>query len=752
MPRFERAEHILEAAVEWRDRCLLKEGSVLSGKRLWTRENVQELVRDYVANPDEGEGSFFQKLKGQLKPAAPAVNQLAAEMFWVMYLVVAQGAMGGETKRSQIRDVWSWSGEALEDEVAALGLPMDDGVANPGTAYHTHRWREFRFFVTLLAQWLDLPLEARRNLLKEPWAYAAWIDGCEGVEGRQLRHALVFLLFPDEFEPIVSRSNKRDICAAYEKKWGEDSKTDLKNAFEVDRALLQIRQRLESEADPGQPVQFYREPYASVWKTGNSSVSEKKGKEESEPATEADLEGARAWFSKRFGEASVWMLSAGEGGRLWEDFQYSGLISINWKLGDLTQYESRAAMGDALGGGNPYNDTLALWQFAHEMKPGDVVIAKQGRTRLLGWGVITGDYEFDEDRPEGPNIRSVDWRWRKGLQVPKARSFAVKTLTNFTRDPYKVWVRDVFGWMEADGSEKPDPSPLPPPYELGEALEDVFLSSAEFVQILDSINLRKNLILQGPPGVGKTFIAKRVAWSVIGSKVDDCIEMVQFHQSYSYEDFVQGWRPTESGGFVLRDGVFLRFCDKARKRPDRRHVFIIDEINRGNLSKIFGELLMLIESDKRGDAFSIPLTYAQGEERFSVPENVYILGMMNTADKSLSLVDYALRRRFAFSSLRPSFNSDGFEAYLASMGVEADLIRRIIEKMSSLNETIRGDDKELGPGFEIGHSYFVPPEDQDAIDEEWYARVVRTQIQPLLAEYWFDQPQKALDLVEELLA
>ena len=146
------------------------------------------------------------------------------------------------------------------------------------------------------------------------------------------------------------------------------------------------------------------------------------------------------------------------------------------------------------------------------------------------------------------------------------------------------------------------------------------------------------------------------------------------------------------------------------------------------------------------------LTYAQGGERFSVPENVYVLGMMNTADKSLSLVDYALRRRFAFASLRPAFNSDGFEAYLASAGVEADLIRRIIEKMSALNETIRGDDKELGPGFEIGHSYFVPPEDQDAIDEEWYSRVIRTQIQPLLAEYWFDQPKKAIDLVEELLA
>ena len=312
------------------------------------------------------------------------------------------------------------------------------------------------------------------------------------------------------------------------------------------------------------------------------------------------------------------------------------------------------------------------------------------------------------------------------------------TIRGFATVPAQVTLRERVGRRNSSANTD----------QIKEAHQDLFIPRDHFARLLTSIQSRKNLILQGPPGTGKTFIARRIAWCLIGRQDNGPIEMVQFHQSYAYEDFVQGYRPTGDGGFTLKDGVFHRFCERARANPDTPHVFIIDEINRGNLSRIFGELLMLIEADKRSEDYAVALIYS--EKRFHVPDNVFILGMMNTADRSLALVDYALRRRFAFETLEPAFGRPDFEQYLIGKSADPDLVRRISDRIGELNARITNDN-ELGRGFQIGHSYFVPGKG-DKPSKAWYNHIVDTQIAPLLREYWFDSPKDVEKTVAKLTA
>jgi len=271
-------------------------------------------------------------------------------------------------------------------------------------------------------------------------------------------------------------------------------------------------------------------------------------------------------------------------------------------------------------------------------------------------------------------------------------------------------------------------------YDRDRFLEEVFFSDESYDTLAGLLSIKKSIIIQGPPGVGKTFIAKRLAYSIMGEKDDSRIQMIQFHQSYSYEDFVMGYRPDPSG-FSLRHGIFYRFCKRAEQDISSKYYFIIDEINRGNLSKIFGEVFMLIEADKRNASYAVPLTYT--EELFHIPANVYIIGTMNTADRSLAMIDYALRRRFTFFDIRPAFDDPSFRGYLEQ--VAGDLAGVVVSRLNSLNRAIEGD-ASLGKGFAVGHSYFCPANETLAIDD--YRRIVQFEIIPLLMEYWFDDVSK----------
>lgn len=317
-------------------------------------------------------------------------------------------------------------------------------------------------------------------------------------------------------------------------------------------------------------------------------------------------------------------------------------------------------------------------------------------------------------------------------------------LCNELLEDIKKNIKNLPELSEAAWKYGENPPPPKEPYTKDNFLQEVYITEKEYDKLKNLILDKKNIILQGSAGVGKSYAAKRLAYSIIGEENNERVKMIQFHQSYSYEDFIIGYRPTESG-FELKEGVFYKFCKEAEK-DGRDYFLIIDEINRGNISKIFGELFMLIENDKRKEEYALELVY-KDDEKFFVPENLYIIGLMNTADRSLAILDYALRRRFIFIDIEPAFNKPQFKNDLENKNIDKDLINKIIEKFIKLNETIKSD-KTLGKGYTIGHSYFC---NRKNLNKEDYEDIINYEIAPTLREYWFDNEDKAEKEIKELL-
>lgn len=434
-----------------------------------------------------------------------------------------------------------------------------------------------------------------------------------------------------------------------------------------------------------------------------------------------------------------WTYSPGDGAARWDDFYARGVMGVGWsKLGNVEKYASKEDIRKNLrtlysSKYSQKNSALALWQFSREIKPGDVVFAKRGRSVIIGRGIVEGDYQFDENGDSYPNIRRVRWTNRGERHTEDL--LAMKTLTDITAYPDLVeklnsFFEDEGGEVEEDTEEVEYPA-----YTSEDFLSEVYMDGERYRTLVNVLRAKKNIILQGAPGVGKTFAAKRLAYSMMGVKDAERVMMVQFHQSYGYEDFIEGFRPN-ARGFDLEKGAFYNFCKNAKDDSDNDYFFIIDEINRGNLSKIFGELFMLIENDKRGPRNTLQLLYSH--ELFYVPSNVYLIGMMNTADRSLAMLDYALRRRFAFFDLRPAFDAEGFIAY--QEGLASEKFDRLISCVVKLNEAIASDES-LGDGFCIGHSYFCRMSPDDVTDDKLSA-IVNYELVPMLREYWFDEPTK----------
>ena len=436
-----------------------------------------------------------------------------------------------------------------------------------------------------------------------------------------------------------------------------------------------------------------------------------------------------------------WVIACGINSNQWDNFKDNNLIAIGWdSLGDLSKFKSKQEIFEKLkderseNDPDPRNDALCCYDFVNSMKVNDIVFVKKGTSKLVAYGKIIGDYKHDENLSEYRNIRSVEWINIKENDIDPITG---KTLTNFNKYPDTV---EKYLKLMADDNNKD--------LEFNE-LKDTFFSEEFFNNIIDTLKVKKNIILQGPPGTGKTFISKKIAERITGKKEN--IFSIQFHQSYSYEEFVVGYKPNSEGNFALQKGSLIQVCERAKQNENENFVMFIDEINRANISKVFGELLSVIENDKRGPENAVKILYSENDINFYIPSNLYFICAMNTADRSLKMVDYALRRRFSFFEFKPEFDKPEFKNFLKDKNVNAKTIDRIVNNISKVNQQISDDNFELGDGYCIGHSYFCPKgNSSDSFGDQWYEQIIEYEIKPLINEYYFDKPDQAAELIDTL--
>ena len=459
-------------------------------------------------------------------------------------------------------------------------------------------------------------------------------------------------------------------------------------------------------------------------------------------------------------ELQHWLYTPGEGAARWEEFRTAGIMALNWdRVGDLASFPDKESLLDALythygdWGGRPRKAADSVWDYIHAMKPGDIVYVRRSFNEIVGRGVVRSDYRYDEDRSSFRAVRDVEWThvgsWPLEQRIGRLMLQRLTENTKYTPDQLNALIGIEDSHSSASVDERRGNNDLDEAdehYTSADFLDEVFLRPEDVEQMLGLLRRKKNLILQGAPGTGKTFAAKRLAYALMGQTDDSRVEVVQFHQSTAYEDVVVGLRPTAEGGFAAAEGVFARFCRRAAADPGRDYVFIIDEINRANISKAFGELLMLIEAEHRGEALRLPVS----GDLLSVPKRLHIIGMMNTADRGLALIDYALRRRFAFFEMRPALDHPGFLRHVEAVG--SSRLEALVDVVRRLNQRI-AEDEALGPGFQIGHSYLclpaAGPENPAGADAD-VTSVVRYELEPLVREYWFDNPAAMDESIHEL--
>ena len=674
------AENIYAAAELWVERALKSDDSLFTpGKPIWSNDNLSELHELFLDSPDAPGNSFMGKLQRQLDGSPPEVCQLMAEVLYVYYLIVFD--IKRERKESNINQVLGWSIEevSIPDNLIA---GLTHGIAGLGQGISRQRFNA-GFLIEFVEQWKSESSGKQDLMLKDPWAFK---DFVMSVSLNSLllsnnpnwtniqRNALLHLVHPDTFEGIVSVQHKRSIseAAAFVQYIPEDTK-------DTDRRIQQIRQGLEAEKG-ADFYNFYDRDIRSMWDQSMSSLWDEyitraqryfnTGQLEYEEINyklelsrklaavrEVVVAGSDDWINqveKELPSGNPLSWQARDDFCKWLDTSpenaQEALRALRgiWTEDDLSASERIRAFiaplpEEALRGGDGsharFASVLLMGLDVHEYPP----YAHQ----MFGRAYDSTGYNEPDKNSDAAALYDHALAFLDRF-IQEAETRGLKQLDRLDAQSL-VWALDQDRDPPATDNQSLTDEPLASEFQLEKLAQELTLP-AKFLKEIQTLLKEKNqVIFQGPPGTGKTYVAQKLAEHLAGSK--DRVALVQFHPSYAYEDFVQGYRPTTlkngQAGFELRNGPLVRIAKRAQDDPDGNYYLIIDEINRGNLAKIFGELYFLLEYRDQ----TINLQYS--DKPFSLPKNLYIIGTMNTADRSIALVDLALRRRFYFVEFHP---------------------------------------------------------------------------------------------------
>lgn len=693
---------------QWVDRCLAEDGSLFTpGTPIWTLPNFEELHRRFNQQPDTSGAGFEDKFHTQLTGAPAATVQLAAEVVYV-HLAVAND-MKGTTKNGLVDQILSWS-PAPVVVPADLREALETGLCNSGVAFKTYRPQQLWFLVDASMSWRHLDGDERQRQLTDPWAFKEWLFSLPIHSAYAQREALLHFVHPETFEFIISRQHKQQIVKAFASRASGQ-------LHDVDRALLAIRTSWEAER--GATFDFYRDGIGELWKpaakaTDDDAAAAVDGSEVEMPPVAS----RRAWLVRPQSTSTTWLEDGWCG------------TSTGAALGDLgdpppgrDELLARLRAADPDGSETTTRmDAAVLDRFLTQMQRGDLVVTKDGSDVFVG--VVETEAYWDGDDPVYPRRRLVEWiNPDDPIELGSLPARAVSKLNTLHR--VADVTEDLADFERAAGagggsSTGGDEVVLPP---ASTGLVDSLLLPRDWIEdCLDALREKRQVIFYGPPGTGKTYVAQKLAEHLVGD--GGASTLVQFHPSYAYEDFFEGFRPRTGStpgsiAFELTPGPLRRIADAARREPTRPHVLVIDEINRANIAKVFGELYFLLEYRDQ----VISLQYSP-ESSFSLPRNLFVIGTMNTADRSIALIDGAMRRRFSFLGFFPDRPPIAglLRAWLADRGLDdepADLL-------DELNRRLADVDAAVGP------SYLMAP---DVTAPGRLERIWARAILPLLEEH-----------------